>query len=131
MQSFIKMKLHMLIGNRCCQIHLIRNQFYDEDRSRLKVYSNLLNLSASELTKMMKNLSIKCDSTLYDKIEDFSLSEKQLLIFTGLTWENIILLRDRLTSMQNRQTRAVTQALVVFLFKLRTGNSNKTLASIL
>jgi len=34
-------------------------------------------------------------------------------------------------SMRNRQTRTITQALVVFLFKLRTGNSNAILASIL
>jgi len=36
-----------------------------------------------------------------------------------------------MTSMRNRQTRTITQALVVFLFKLRTGNSNVSLASIL
>lgn len=131
MQSFIKLRLHIPAGNRCCRTHLIRNRFYDEDLNRLRVYSNSSNLSASELTKMMESLSIKCDSTLYDEIGEFSLSEKQLLIFTGLTWENIILLRNMLTSMRNRQTRTVTQALVVFLFKLRTGNSNKLLASIL
>ncbi|GAB1860851.1 THAP domain-containing protein 9 [Camponotus japonicus] len=131
MQSFIKMRLYIPAGNRCCRTHLIKNRFYEEDLSCLRVYSNSSNLSASELTKMMKNLSIKCDSTLYDKIGDFSLSEKQLFTFTGLTWENIILLRDMLTSMRNRQTRTVTQALVVFLLKLRTGNSNKILASVL
>jgi len=80
---------------------------------------------------MMESLSIKCDSNLYDKIGDYNLSEKQLLVFTGLTWENIILLRDMLTSMRNRQTRTITHALVVFLFKLRTGNLNAILASIL
>lgn len=131
MQSFIKMRLHIPAGNRCCRIHFFKNRFYDEDLSRLRVHSNSSNLSATELKKMMENISIKCDSTLYDKIGDFSLSEKQLLIFTGLTWENVILLRDMLTSMRNRQTRTVTQALVVFLFKLRTGNSNKILAFIL
>jgi len=113
MQSFIKMRLYIPAGNRCCRTHLIKNRFYEEDLSCLRVYSNSSNLSASELTKMMKNLSIKCDSTLYDKIGDFSLSEKQLFTFTGLTWENIILLKDMLTSMRNRQTRTVTQALVV------------------
>ena len=33
--------------------------------------------------------------------------------------------------MQNRQTRTVAQALMVFLFQLRTGNSNRLLAFIL
>ena len=36
-----------------------------------------------------------------------------------------------LISLRNSQSRSVTQALVVFLFKLRTGNSNKMLSSIL
>ncbi|KYN10894.1 hypothetical protein ALC57_16958 [Trachymyrmex cornetzi] len=131
MQSYTKIKIHIPAGNRCCRHHLIKNRFYNEDLGLLKVYSNSSSLSASELTKMMESLSIKCDSSLYDNIGDYSLSEKQLVVFTGLTWENIIFLRDMLTSMRNRQTRTITQALVVFLFKLRTGNSNKILTSIL
>jgi len=62
---------------------------------------------------------------------DFSLSEEQIAVFTGLTWENIIQLRDMMISMRNSENRNVTQALVVFLFKLRSGNSNKLIASIL
>ena len=77
------------------------------------------------------NLSVQYNSTLYDKIGDFSLPEKQLFIFTSLIRESIKQLRDMLISMRNRQTHTVTQALVVFLFKLRTGNSNRLLASIL
>ena len=55
----------------------------------LRVYSNSSSLSASEMTKMMISLSIRCDSTLYDQFRDFSLFEKQFFVFTGLTWENI------------------------------------------
>ena len=36
-----------------------------------------------------------------------------------------------MTSLQNSESRSVIQALVVLIFKLRTGNSNKILASIL
>ena len=35
-----------------------------------------------------------------------------------------------LSSLQNSQSRSVIQALVVFLFKLSTGNSSKMIASI-
>ena len=80
---------------------------------------------------MMKNLSIECDSTHFNKIGGFRLLEKQLLIFIGLTWENIIQLRDMLSSVQNRQTRTGTQVLVVFCFKLCSDNWNEMLASIL
>ena len=43
----------------------------------------------------------------------------------------MIELREMLTSVRNNQTRNVTQALVVFLLKLRSGNSNKMIAEIL
>ena len=36
-----------------------------------------------------------------------------------------------MTSLRNSQSRSVIQALIVFLFKLRAGDSNKLLASIL
>ena len=45
--------------------------------------------------------------------------------------ENIIELKEMLTSMRNSQARNVTQALVTFLFKLRTGNSNSLISVIL
>ncbi|KAL6431970.1 hypothetical protein ACFW04_007420 [Cataglyphis niger] len=49
------------VGNRCCRTHLFKN----------RVHSNSSNLSATELKKMIENISIKCNSTLYDKIGDF------------------------------------------------------------
>lgn len=64
-------------------------------------------------------------------MEDFNISEEKLQLFTGLRWEEIIQLRLMLTSMRNNQNRTVTQALIVFMMKLRTGNSNKMIAAIL
>ena len=57
--------------------------------------------------------------------------EEQLQLFTGLNWENIIKLREIMTSMRDCQVNTVTQALVVFLVKPKTGNSNKMDAAIL
>ena len=94
-----------------------------------KVYSSTTSLSASELSKLIETLTIKCDSALLDKIGEFSLSEKQIENCTGLSWENILEIKDLMTSLRNSQSRSVIQALIVFLFKLRTGNSNKLLAS--
>ena len=72
----------------------------------------------------METLSIKCDSTLLKKIGEFSLSEKQVQVFTCLSWENLLEIKEMMTSMRNSQSRSVIQAIVVFLFKLRTGYSN-------
>jgi hypothetical protein len=79
----------------------------------------------------METLSIKCDSTLLDKVGEFTLSEKQVDVFTGLTWDNLIQIKDMMISLRNSKSRSIIQALVVFLLKLRTGNSNKMIASIL
>ena len=79
----------------------------------------------------MENLYSKCDSILLDKIGEFSLSGKQIKIFTGLSRENIFEIKDSMTSLRSSQSGSVMQGIIVFLFKLRTGNFNKLLASIL
>lgn len=58
------------------------------------------------------------------------MSEDQLKTLTGLSWKNILNLRALFTSMRDTSTRSVIQALIIFLFKLKTGNSNQTIASI-
>ena len=127
----MKKKIYIPIGNRCCKNHIIGTRIYEEDLSLLKVHSNTATLTAVELSQMMETLSIKSDSSLFDKVGEFSLSEKQINIFTGLNWENIIQMKDIFTSLRNTESRSVVQVLVVFLFKLRTGNSNAMVASIL
>ena len=58
----------------------------------------------SELSELLEGLTIECDITILDKVGDFSLSEEKIHLFTGLTWENIIELREMLTSVRNSQT---------------------------
>ena len=79
----------------------------------------------------MKTLSVSCDSSLFDKVGEYSLSEKQLEVFTGSNWKQLNTLKEMLLSLRNSQSCSVTQALVVCLLKLRTDNSNKMLYSIL
>lgn len=128
---YIKTKIYIPYGNRCCRTHLINNRIYEEDLVRLKAYSNTTSLTASELSKLMETLSIRCDSTLLDKIGEYSISEKQLIVLTGLNWEQINELKDMLTSLRSSHSRSIIHAIVVFLFKLRSGNSNAMIASIL
>lgn len=71
------------------------------------------------------------DRNLMSQLGDIHLPEERLRAFTGLSWEKITQQRKMLKSMRNSNVRSVTQALIVFLFKLRTGNSNRLLASIL
>jgi hypothetical protein len=131
MQSIIKRRIFIPDGNRCCEDHLINKRFYEEDLNLLKVYCNWSILRSSELSKIMESFATECNSILLDKMDDFCIPDEQLYIFTGLRRENLIELRDLLTTMRNTDSRTVTQALIVFLFKLRTGNSNKLISATL
>ncbi|XP_066248319.1 uncharacterized protein [Euwallacea similis] len=130
-QSYAKRKLFIPIGDRCCRSHIIFDSFFEEDLMKIKVYSNISEITSKELSCMMENLAISCDKSLFDQVSDFSMPETQLRLFTSLTWENLLQLKEMLTSLRNSCNRTTTQAIVTFLFKLKTGNSHELIASIL
>ena len=115
MQSYVKKMIYISEGNRCCRAHLIKGRFFDEELSRLRIYSNFAKVKDSELSWLLEGLTIECDTTILDKVGAFFLSEGKIHLFTGLTWKNIIDLHEMLRPVRNNLTRDVTQALVVFL----------------
>ncbi|XP_044578872.1 uncharacterized protein LOC123261347 [Cotesia glomerata] len=129
-QVFSTTRLFIPEGNRCCKDHIIKKRFYDEEINNFRIYSNTSVFEVRDLEKLLGQLAIGTDSSIIDKIGDHSFSEKQLEVFTSLTWEKLIKLREMLTSMRKSVNRNVIQALVIFLFKLRTGNSNAVISSI-
>ncbi|XP_008553228.3 uncharacterized protein LOC103575255 [Microplitis demolitor] len=129
-QLFIKKLISIPTGNRCCSMHLIGNYFYKDDLLRLRIVSNTSNVEKTELTLFFNTLSNKSQSSIFDRMNELDMSEDQVKTLTGISWENILNLRSLLTSMRDTRTRSVTQALIIFLFKLKTGNSNETIASI-
>lgn len=130
-QAFIKKNIYIPSGNRCCRLHIIKERFYENDLNALKVHSNMSTLTMNEMTFLFENIRSECNTTIFDRIADQSLSEEQLHIFTGLTWDNINDLREMMTSMHNTTNRTITQALITFLVKLRTGGSNKLICTML
>ncbi|KMQ88024.1 transposable element tcb1 transposase [Lasius niger] len=102
-----------------------------DDVAHIRVHSYTTVFEERELKVFMESLSTKINKTFIDIIGDCSLPDDQIKIFTGLSWENIIHLRSMLSSMRSSPSRNVIQALVVSLFKLRTGNSNNKIAAIL
>lgn len=129
-QVFIKRTLYMPLGNRCCKGHLIKKRFYDEEINTLRIYSNKSIFEVKDLQKLLGQLAVDSNSTIIAQIGDYSFLEERLIMFTGLSWQNVIKLRTMLTSMRKSGNRGVTQALAVFLFKLRSGNSNAIVSSI-
>ncbi|KAH0546708.1 hypothetical protein KQX54_014027 [Cotesia glomerata] len=88
MQSFIKRRVFIPDGNRCCRSHLINKRFYDEALDLIRVHSNWTRISSVELSNMMENFSVECDSTLLDKMDDYRVSDEKLRVLNGLKCEN-------------------------------------------
>lgn len=131
LQAFSQLRIYIPKGNRCCTTHLIKKRFYADNLQLLRIHSLSSSIEISEVSFFLENMAINVDSSLLSRIENFSLSEEQLHTFTGLNWENIEKLRGLLISLRNSEARTVTQALVTFLFKLRSGSSNQMIKNIL
>jgi len=129
-QAFVK-RLLVPKDNRCCRSHLIKKRLYEEDLAKLSIYSHTSHVSVDDLQTFLEYFAVRSEITMKDKVGDLSLPERDLKVLTGLTWGNVNELSDMLTSMRDTQGRNRTQALVTYLTKLRTGNSNNVIASIL
>ena len=73
---------------------------------------------------IMEILSIKCDLTLFDKVGECDLLEKQLEVFYRINLERSYW-NKRLVTFRYSKSCSVIQCLVMFLFLLLTGNSNE------
>lgn len=127
------MLLLEFIGNRCCRSHLMmkNKRFYQEDIGSMTIHSYTSQIHAEEVHKLFATFSARIDSELIDRVPENLLDEKRLKVFTGLTWEQFNKVRSMITVMRNSSTRDISQALIVFLLKLRSGNSNSLVSSIL
>lgn len=97
----------------------------------MTIYSDESNIRSTGIKNFLDHLSDKVNERLHDKIKDFSISEERLKAFTGHTWEQVLKIQEMLTSMRNSENRNILQALIIFLFKIRTANSNRLIAAIL
>lgn len=88
-QVYIKRKIYIPEGNRCCQNHLIKNRLYHDDINLIKVFSNSAFISGDDFKNVINCFVNECNLTLFDTVGKNRLSEDQIYIFTGLTWENI------------------------------------------
>lgn len=131
LQVFQNRKIFVPNGNRCCPSHLIKGKFYIEDLKMIEIHFNTSNIEVPDLTNFMNELSNNCNLELKHRIGDGTLSDRRLEALTGYTLENLNEICGKMKSMRNSKTRTVLQALVTFLFKMRTGNSNIIVASVL
>ncbi|KAF5301169.1 hypothetical protein FQA39_LY10847 [Lamprigera yunnana] len=117
-------------GNRCCQDHLIKNRFYKSELEKIKPVDNEYQIPKGELTKFIEGLSSVANiTTIHGTIGNSSMPDEKVRIVTGLSWDNSNNLCQK-TSMPDSESRNVMQALVTFLFKMRTENYNDVISGV-
>jgi hypothetical protein len=109
---------------------MLKKRIFASDLVTLRPYSNTSIVEVGAITQFIEILSDVPTQSFHQIIEDGSMSEEQLKAFTGLTWANVIELREMLVSMRDSSVRSVTQALIIFLFRLRTANSSEVTATL-
>ena len=110
----------------------LKGRLFEEDIPRLQVHASTSSIAVDDLVKYFVFLSVDADFTLREQVGNCSgsLTAERLTVFTGLSWDQLECLERMLTSMRSVEGRTVIQALVIFLFKMRTGNSNATVAAV-
>ena len=86
-------------------------------------------LRSFKIEKFFAALSSNSGS-IFEKLKTCNISEGEIKDLTGFELKNIQMLVASLKSMRNTTTRTVFQALIVFLFKLKTGASQRVTAAL-
>ena len=129
-QVFIARRLFIPKSNRICEAHLIHGKLSDEDIMRLELAAKSSLMDKEDLIAHFEVLANEAGATIKDKVGNFSLTYEHIKLFTGLTYDELSSVASSLTSMRNVEGRSIIQALVIFLFKMRTGNSNAMVAGV-
>lgn len=128
---FSRRRLFISKGNRCCHSHMIKKRFYDDEIEKMKIYSNDLTVEISEVAAFIEKLFDFANLEVHDYIGKFKLSDERIKILTGYDWEKLKILTDMFSSLRNSKNRNSIQALVMFLYKLKSGNSNNLIGAAL
>lgn len=110
---------------------MIGNHFFEDELNAMRIHARESDIAVSEVKKFLEQLSTDLDKRLIDKIGSMKMSDERVKSLTGLDWAAIQELRGLMSTMRDSENRNVLQALIIFLFKMRTGNSDLTIASIM
>lgn len=130
-QVFVERRLFIPKRNRCCSSHLIKQQFYKDEISKMIIYSNESLIDIDEVKIFFEKLSDNVQSDLHGQIGSHLISDERIKALTGYSWDSIDKITKKLETMRESHNRNVTQALVMFLIKLRSGSSDAFIAAIL
>ena len=130
--AFIHNEIIIPAGSRCCPSHIIDGEFITGALDNLQTFdSSLFNRTGIlDLIHKVRNYAIQNSSCRFT-FEPSSMLSSDYPTLTGLSKEHFEDLHSFISSeIRNTQNRGTRMSLGIFLFKLRSGMSNKLLATI-
>ena len=88
-QVYIKRKLFIPKENQCCHKHILVKRFYQNDINNMTMYSNKIIIEVDKLKMLIEQMSIRCDSSINDRVGEYTLSEERVQVFTDIFFINL------------------------------------------
>ena len=133
--TFLEHDILITADSRCCPVHLnsTLNKFESSVISGLKTNDHLYMNRTSILQLLNKTKELLLESSsrrlTFDNLDIFT--NEYLVNLTGITKEQFLDLHSQIENeIRNTQTRSTETTLGIFLFKLKSGVSNKLLSTL-
>ena len=123
---FNRARIYIPPGRRVCGLHQID---FETSVELLKTIPTIAETSSIPEWEVKFFLSDSANSSLWDEVFRGVVDDYRLKSLIGLNNTAFVDLVDRLTTLRSSSLRNVNQAVFVFLYKLRTGNSDELIAA--
>ncbi|XP_076080275.1 uncharacterized protein LOC143051153 [Mytilus galloprovincialis] len=132
--TFLKKEVIIPAGCRCCPGHLTEDTFTEDAISKINCSNENVILNRSTIMDLLKKLrytALQNEQSRIDFDTDKVLSDSDFINLTGINKDNFNDLHSYIkTLVRNTPTRSTRTSLGIFLFKLKSGISNKVLSTI-
>ncbi|XP_062587204.1 uncharacterized protein LOC134248846 [Saccostrea cucullata] len=129
---FLNCEVIVPAGSRCCPNHLEDGDFKSDVLPRIKATSESF-LSRTAITDLIKRLRATAQHNKNCRIDfdnSSNLTDNDYLTLTGISRDAFDELCESLKDVRNTPVRSTRTSLGIFLFKMKSGLSNKVLSTI-
>ena len=132
LNTYIKRQFYIPRNVRCCITHYLNNNFYDNTFLQIRQIDNTSLISGNELKWLLASSGKMCrksDIMMSFKLND--ITDNDCYSITGLHHEQFDELLSKLPTLRNSPVRTKSEALAIFLSRLRHNISYDALSSFL
>ena len=130
--AFTLDKLYIPKDVRCCKEHYLNSKIYNYCIKKITLVSNVSIIPVDELKWLLNESVFRLSkSTILQSFSDETISDQDCLAITGLQKIDFFDLVKKFKSLKNSKNRTVSEAVAIFLTKLKTNLSHEVISKFL